>query len=242
MRSVNEPGAITSQVEPHAAEAWGAPPDGYARHCSAMLATAAGLLYAADAMAALPRPDRPGWTSGLTATDLARLRVASEGALALLAQLPTDLDERSRSVAVARCRIGARLAQAHALLLRVGFVLDAGAKQDAELAAAAVLRRAHQAVLDLGRPPGAELAHWREQLDRAAREVREPAPDALLLWTHWLEACATEARARGKTLLTLHTTERMTVAQRMYESMGFVREDDRTFPDGFSLLTYAKVL
>lgn len=57
-----------------------------------------------------------------------------------------------------------------------------------------------------------------------------------------MEACANEARARGKTLLTLHTTERMTMAQRMYESMGFVRGTDRTFPDGFSLLTYAKGL
>jgi hypothetical protein len=34
----------------------------------------------------------------------------------------------------------------------------------------------------------------------------------------------------------------MIVAQRMYESMGFVRGTDRTFPDGFSLLTYAKEL
>jgi GNAT superfamily N-acetyltransferase len=57
-----------------------------------------------------------------------------------------------------------------------------------------------------------------------------------------MEACANEARARGKTLLTLHTTERMTVARRMYESMGFVRGNDRTFPDGFSLFTYAKAL
>lgn len=57
-----------------------------------------------------------------------------------------------------------------------------------------------------------------------------------------MEACANEARARGKTRLTLHTTERMIVARRMYESMGFVRGTDRTFPDGFSLLTYAKEL
>ena len=57
-----------------------------------------------------------------------------------------------------------------------------------------------------------------------------------------MEACANEARARGKTRLTLHTTERMIVAQRMYESMGFVRGADRTFPDGFSLLTYEKEL
>jgi ribosomal protein S18 acetylase RimI-like enzyme len=57
-----------------------------------------------------------------------------------------------------------------------------------------------------------------------------------------MEASANEARAQGKTRLTLHTTDRMIVAQRMYESMGFVRGTDRTFPDGFSLLTYAKEL
>lgn len=57
-----------------------------------------------------------------------------------------------------------------------------------------------------------------------------------------MEACANEARVRGKTRLTLHTTARMAAAQRMYESMGFVRGNDRTFPDGFSLLTYAKGL
>ena len=34
----------------------------------------------------------------------------------------------------------------------------------------------------------------------------------------------------------------MIVAQRMYESLGFVRGIDRTFPDGFSLLTYATKL
>ena len=39
-----------------------------------------------------------------------------------------------------------------------------------------------------------------------------------------------------------HVRERMTIAQRMYESMGFVRGTDRTFPDGFSLLTFAKEL
>jgi hypothetical protein len=197
MRSVEEPGAVTSQAEPHAAEAWGAPPDGYARHCCAMLATAAGLLYTADTLTALPAADQPGWAAGVTAADLARLRVASEGTLALLAQLPVGLDARSRSLALARSKVGARLAQAHALLLRVGFVLDAGDKHDAELAAATVLARARQAVADLGRPPEAELAHWREQLDRAVRQIPQPEAGEALAWTHWLEACATEDTARA---------------------------------------------
>jgi ribosomal protein S18 acetylase RimI-like enzyme len=52
------------------------------------------------------------------------------------------------------------------------------------------------------------------------------------------DRCFAIARANGKTFLTLHTTERMSTAQRMYEAMGFHRLDDRVFPDGFVLLTY----
>ena len=44
--------------------------------------------------------------------------------------------------------------------------------------------------------------------------------------------CMDRARAGGKTFLTLHTTERMAAAQRMYESLGFVRGADRVFPTG----------
>lgn len=53
-----------------------------------------------------------------------------------------------------------------------------------------------------------------------------------------MQACMDRARASGKTFITLHTTLRMQDAQRMYESMGFVRGNDRTFPDGFVLLSY----
>jgi ribosomal protein S18 acetylase RimI-like enzyme len=53
-----------------------------------------------------------------------------------------------------------------------------------------------------------------------------------------------EARARsaGKTLLTLHTTQRMKAAQAMYERLGYDRTEDRVFPDGFVLLGYSKQL
>ena len=47
------------------------------------------------------------------------------------------------------------------------------------------------------------------------------------------------ARA-GKSRMRLHTTQRMRIAQAMYESMGFERLPDRVFPDGFVLLTYEK--
>jgi ribosomal protein S18 acetylase RimI-like enzyme len=57
-----------------------------------------------------------------------------------------------------------------------------------------------------------------------------------------LAACEDRARHAGKTVLTLHTTERMRAAQRMYESHGFERTEDRVFPDGFVLLGYRKPL
>lgn len=57
-----------------------------------------------------------------------------------------------------------------------------------------------------------------------------------------MAACEEEARRRGRTLLTLHTTRRMRAAQRMYEALGFERGPDRVFEDGFVLLSYAKRL
>ena len=46
------------------------------------------------------------------------------------------------------------------------------------------------------------------------------------------------AKEHGKTLMTLHTTNRMNVAQRMYESMGFTRMPDWRVSEDFTLLTY----
>jgi ribosomal protein S18 acetylase RimI-like enzyme len=57
-----------------------------------------------------------------------------------------------------------------------------------------------------------------------------------------MEACFARALAAGRTRITLHTTHRMTTAQRMYEQMGFERLADRVFPDGFVLLTYQKTI
>ena len=54
-----------------------------------------------------------------------------------------------------------------------------------------------------------------------------------------MDACLAEARRAGKTFVTLNTTERMTAAQSMYESMGFERGEDWVFDDGFVLLSYS---
>jgi ribosomal protein S18 acetylase RimI-like enzyme len=57
-----------------------------------------------------------------------------------------------------------------------------------------------------------------------------------------MDACFERARERGKACVTLHTTHRMRAAQAMYEGLGFRRLPDRTFPDGFVLLTYEKAI
>jgi ribosomal protein S18 acetylase RimI-like enzyme len=60
--------------------------------------------------------------------------------------------------------------------------------------------------------------------------------------TALMAACEHRAWEAGKTLMTLHTTNRMAAAQRMYEGRGYVRGEDRIFDDGFVLLSYAKEL
>lgn len=55
-----------------------------------------------------------------------------------------------------------------------------------------------------------------------------------------IHECLDRARDAGRTRMTLHTTQRMKAAQKMYEALGFERLPDRTFPDGFVLLTYAR--
>jgi ribosomal protein S18 acetylase RimI-like enzyme len=54
-----------------------------------------------------------------------------------------------------------------------------------------------------------------------------------------MDAAIEISKAQGKTMLTLNTTQQMTGAQRLYESMGFTREPDEVMPDGFVLLAYS---
>lgn len=70
----------------------------------------------------------------------------------------------------------------------------------------------------------------------------DPADRGRGVGTLLMETCERLATAQGKTLMTLHTTQRMAAAQRMYERLGYVRGEDRVFPDGFVLLSYAKTL
>jgi len=70
----------------------------------------------------------------------------------------------------------------------------------------------------------------------------DPAARARGAGARLMEECETRARAAGKTFVTLHTTTKMLAARRMYERLGYVREADRIFPDGFVLLGYRKEL
>ena len=54
--------------------------------------------------------------------------------------------------------------------------------------------------------------------------------------------CESIALSAGRTVMTLNTTHLMKVAQGMYESLGYERGEDRVFPDGFVLMSYAKSL
>ena len=50
------------------------------------------------------------------------------------------------------------------------------------------------------------------------------------------------ARAAGRSFITLHTTQLMTAAQRMYASLGYEPTEDEILPDGFVLMGFRKAL
>jgi ribosomal protein S18 acetylase RimI-like enzyme len=70
----------------------------------------------------------------------------------------------------------------------------------------------------------------------------DPAARARGVGTQLMAACEARARAAGKTFVSLNTTRRMEVAQRMYDRLGYTRTEDHVFPDGFVLWGYRKEL
>jgi GNAT superfamily N-acetyltransferase len=123
-------------------------------------------------------------------------------------------------------------------------IADVGARADIALVLTAFEdgRIVGSATLELDRriddddpvlpPEQAEIRMLGVDPDRRGRGVAKALMDACFAW----------AAKAGKTRMLLHTTQRMKVAQAMYEAMGFDRLADRTFPDGFVLLSYEKVI
>lgn len=87
-----------------------------------------------------------------------------------------------------------------------------------------------------------EGGHPREPLRPGEAHVRmlgvDPEARGRGIGRALMERCLGEARAHGKRFVTLNTTEDMTAARTMYESMGFRRLPDRVWPDGFRLMAY----
>ena len=54
-----------------------------------------------------------------------------------------------------------------------------------------------------------------------------------------MDACIGRARAAGKAVLTLNTTDRMKEARALYAAMGFTRGPDHVFDDGFVLRSFS---
>jgi ribosomal protein S18 acetylase RimI-like enzyme len=96
--------------------------------------------------------------------------------------------------------------------------------------------------LDRGVEEGQDHAEW-ERLPPNESHVRmlgvDPPAQRRGIGRALMEECIAIARARGKTLMTLHTTQRMREARAMYESMGFVRLPDWRVSEDFTLLSYA---
>ncbi|MEW6153785.1 MAG: GNAT family N-acetyltransferase [Actinomycetota bacterium] len=78
--------------------------------------------------------------------------------------------------------------------------------------------------------------------DEAGVRMLVVAPEAQRqgVGTRLVQACADRARAEGRARISLHTTEALTGARRLYEHLGFRRapERDRTPEPGVYLLGY----
>lgn len=84
--------------------------------------------------------------------------------------------------------------------------------------------------------------HDRDPLDPDEAHIRmlgvDPGARGRGIGKALMEAAVAAARRAEKRRMTLGTTERMTAAHGLYESMGFVRGPDEVFDDDFRLRTY----
>jgi ribosomal protein S18 acetylase RimI-like enzyme len=131
---------------------------------------------------------------------------------------------------------------------------DPGPEWDGYLASIADIRGRADRTLVLGAfEDGRALGTVTLEVDARVNEYSDPlSPDAANIrmlgvapearrrgiGRALMDAAMAEARARGKRVLTLNTGERQLAAIAMYEAMGFTREPDRVFPDGFRLMSY----
>lgn len=90
-----------------------------------------------------------------------------------------------------------------------------------------------------GRIPG---GHPRPALEPDQANVRmlgvHPEAQRKGVGRRLMDASVEASRRAGKRRLTLETTEAMTAAHALYETMGFRRREDMVFDDGFRLRTY----
>jgi GNAT superfamily N-acetyltransferase len=151
---------------------------------------------------------------------------------------PEEYDETGRVTALAY----REFADGESWKRYLELIADVGARADIAVVLAAVEdgRILGSATLELDRriedddpqlpPEEAEIRMLGVDPEQRGRGVAKALMDACFAW----------AAEEGKTWMRLHTTQRMKVAQAMYESMGFDRLPDRVLPDGFVLLTYQK--
>jgi ribosomal protein S18 acetylase RimI-like enzyme len=87
-----------------------------------------------------------------------------------------------------------------------------------------------------------EGGHDRDPLDPDEAHIRmlgvDPEARGRGIGRTLMDAAVAEARRARKRRMTLGTTERMTAAHKLYESMGFARGPDQVFDDGFRLRNY----
>ncbi len=100
--------------------------------------------------------------------------------------------------------------------------------------------------LELIERVGSRLASANERLDPDQAHIRMLGvrPDARRtgIGRALMRYAIEQARAAGKTRLTLHTSTRMQAARAMYDEMGFHLVGEETFDDGFCLLAYELAL